>query len=80
MTDEGILAGKAGFQKADLMDYGSLYGMGSYFGQDYTAFGLMRVAKLTEENLITGSRYSPLPGQAAPGAEPLRPSACEGRP
>src|SRR3954452_16400891 len=38
MTAEGILAGKAGFQKADLMDYGSLYGMGSYFGQDYTAF------------------------------------------
>ena len=32
MTAEGILAGKAGFQKADLMDYGSLYGMGSYFG------------------------------------------------
>ena len=27
-----IVAGKAGFQKADLMDYGSLYGMGSYFG------------------------------------------------
>jgi len=50
-TAEGILAGKAGFQKADLMDYGSLYGMGSYFGQDYTAFGLMRLAKLTEENL-----------------------------
>src|SRR3984893_15039050 len=50
MTAEGILAGKAGFQKADLMDYGSLYGMGSYFGQDYTAFGLMRLAKLTEGN------------------------------
>jgi hypothetical protein len=31
--DRRILAGKAGFQKADLMDYGSLYGMGSYFGR-----------------------------------------------
>ena len=26
MTDDDIVAGKAGFQKADLMDYGSLYG------------------------------------------------------
>jgi nitric oxide reductase subunit B len=31
MTGDDIVAGKAGFQKADLMDYGSLYGMGSYF-------------------------------------------------
>lgn len=30
MTDQDIVAGKGGFQKADLMDYGSLYGMGSY--------------------------------------------------
>lgn len=30
MTAADIAAGKAGFQKADLMDYGSLYGMGSY--------------------------------------------------
>ena len=37
MTAEDIAAGKAGFQKADLMDYGSLYGMGSYYGEDYTA-------------------------------------------
>ena len=51
MTDDDIVAGKAGFQKADLMDYGSLYGMGSYFGQDYTAFALVRLAALTEENL-----------------------------
>jgi nitric oxide reductase subunit B len=28
MTGPDIQAGKAGFQKADLMDYGSLYGMG----------------------------------------------------
>ena len=51
MTGDDIVAGKAGFQKADLMDYGSLYGMGSYFGQDYTAFALVRLARLTEENL-----------------------------
>ena len=51
MTGDDILAGKGGFQKADLMDYGSLYGMGSYFGQDYTAFGLMRLATLTENGL-----------------------------
>ena len=51
MTDGDIVAGKSGFQKADLMDYGSLYGMGSYFGQDYTAFALMRLANLTEDKL-----------------------------
>ena len=56
MTSDDILAGKAGFQKADLMDYGSLYGMGSYFGQDYTAWGLMRLAHLTEDAL-GGTRY-----------------------
>jgi nitric oxide reductase subunit B len=37
MSAANVEAGKAGFQKADLMDYGSLYGMGSYFGEDYTA-------------------------------------------
>ena len=30
MTAADIVAGKGGFQRADLMDYGSLYGMGSY--------------------------------------------------
>lgn len=29
MTRDDIVAGKSGFQQADLMDYGSLYGMGS---------------------------------------------------
>src|ERR1700730_8746208 len=51
MTAADIQEGKAGFQKADLMDYGSLYGMGSYFGEDYTAAYLVRLAILTEENL-----------------------------
>jgi nitric oxide reductase subunit B len=45
-----IEVGKAGFQKADLMDYGSLYGMGSYFGEDYTAANLVRLATLTQDN------------------------------
>ncbi|HZZ60496.1 MAG TPA: hypothetical protein VFE63_04895 [Roseiarcus sp.] len=33
LTASDIVAGKAGFQKADLMDYGSLYGMGSHYGK-----------------------------------------------
>jgi nitric oxide reductase subunit B len=33
MTAADIVSGKAGFQKADLMDYGSLYGMGSYLAK-----------------------------------------------
>ena len=36
------------------MDYGSLYGMGPYFGQDYTAFVLIRLVRLTEEQLSRG--------------------------
>lgn len=51
MSAVDIQAGKAGFQKADLMDYGSLYGMGSYFGEDYTAQNLVRLATLTEDNI-----------------------------
>jgi nitric oxide reductase subunit B len=53
---EDLFAGKAGFQKADLMDYGSLYGMGSYFGEDYTASVLVRLATLTEDN-VARARY-----------------------
>lgn len=49
MTSSDIVAGKAGFQKADLMDYGSLYGMGSYFGDDYTAKYLVELGALTRE-------------------------------
>ena len=48
MTADDILAGKVGFQKADLMDYGSLYGMGSYYGQDFTAWTLIRLAGMVE--------------------------------
>ena len=51
MSAADIQAGKAGFQKADLMDYGSLYDMGSYFGEDYTAAYLVRLATLTEDSI-----------------------------
>ena len=64
MSAADIVAGKAGFQKADLMDYGSLYGMGSYFGEDYTAANLVRLAKLTEVGIAeakTGKAFADLP-------------------
>ena len=51
MTADDIAAGKGGFQKADLMDYGSIYGMGSYFGEDYTASTLVRLGVLTKQSL-----------------------------
>ncbi|MDE3208605.1 MAG: nitric oxide reductase, partial [Pseudomonadota bacterium] len=51
MTKKDIIQGKAAFQQADLMDYGSLYGMGSYFGEDYTAQYLVSLGKITETNL-----------------------------
>jgi nitric oxide reductase subunit B len=66
MTAADIQAGKAGFQKADLMDYGSLYGMGSYFGEDYTADNLVRLAQLTEANIAAAR--SPVAG-ALPAAQ-----------
>jgi nitric oxide reductase subunit B len=51
MTGDDIAAGKGGFQKADLMDYGSLYGMGSYYGEDYTASILVRLGTATQNNV-----------------------------
>jgi len=51
MTADDLLAGKGGFQKADLMDYGSLYGMGSYYGEDYTASILVRLGTATQNNV-----------------------------
>jgi nitric oxide reductase subunit B len=60
MTAEDVTAGKAGFQKADLMDYGSLYGMGSYFGEDYTADNLTRIAELTATNIAQARYGKPL--------------------
>ncbi|MCW8409882.1 cbb3-type cytochrome c oxidase subunit I [Legionella sp. PATHC035] len=51
MTAEDIIEGKAGFQRADLMDYGSLYGMGSYFGEDYTAKYLVSLGRIIEDKI-----------------------------
>ncbi|MGG1947477.1 cbb3-type cytochrome c oxidase subunit I [Trinickia sp. NRRL B-1857] len=51
MTAQDIEDGKASFQRADLMDYGSIYGMGSYFGEDYTAEYLLRLGQVTADNL-----------------------------
>lgn len=53
MTESDIVDGKAGFQRADLMDFGSIYGMGSYFGEDYTALYLVELGRKTEENIAT---------------------------
>lgn len=60
MTESDITAGKAGFQKADLMDYGSLYGMGSYFGEDYTAKYLVRLGQIVESELALQRFSQPL--------------------
>jgi nitric oxide reductase subunit B len=64
MSAEDIQAGKSGFQKADLMDYGSLYGMGSYFGPDYTAEYLVRLGALTEENIAKSTDEQMLTGSS----------------
>src|SRR5689334_18999903 len=56
MTAKDIDDGKASFQRADLMDYGSIYGMGSYFGEDYTAEYLVRLGQLTQDN-VAQQRY-----------------------
>ncbi len=60
MTGADIVAGKGGFQRADLMDYGSLYGMGSYYGEDYTAEYLVRLGRRTEEAIATARYGKPL--------------------
>ena len=69
MTNDDIVAGKGGFQKADLMDYGSLYGMGSYYGEDYTASTLVRLGTETQNNVrlaTTGQAFAALtPDQQA---------------
>src|SRR6476619_1118646 len=58
MSVDDIAAGKGGFQKADLMDYGSIYGMGSYFGEDYAASTLVRLGVLTKQSLAQSSGQS----------------------
>src|SRR5665213_1556786 len=65
MTGDQIVAGKAGFQKADLMDYGSLYGMGSYYGEDYTASILVRLGTATQNNVAIARFGKPFTGLSA---------------
>jgi nitric oxide reductase subunit B len=78
MTADDIIAGKGGFQKADLMDYGSIYGMGSYFGEDYTASTLVRLGVLTKQSLA-GSGQTP-PATKAPGNKSLAETGPAGTP
>jgi hypothetical protein len=65
MTGNDILAGKAGFQKADLMDYGSLYGMGSYYGEDYTASTLLHLATAMQNNIALARYGKPFSSSTA---------------
>ncbi|HJR33035.1 MAG TPA: cbb3-type cytochrome c oxidase subunit I, partial [Pseudomonas sp.] len=69
MTRTDIVAGKSGFQKADLMDYGSLYGMGSYFGEDFTAEYLVRLGTKVRDNLAL-ARYGKRFAQVEPALQP----------
>ena len=77
MSADDIIAGKGGFQKADLMDYGSIYGMGSYFGEDYTASTLVRLGVLTKQSL---AKSGTPPRTAAPGNKSLATSGPAGSP
>lgn len=70
MSYDDIVAGKSGFQQADLMDYGSLYGMGSYFGEDYTAQYLVQLGKTVQDNLAQaryGKSFAALSEDQQPG-------------
>jgi nitric oxide reductase subunit B len=78
MTADDIVAGKGGFQKADLMDYGSIYGMGSYFGEDYTASALVRLGVLTKQGL-SSSAVTP-PNTKSPGNKSLATTGPGGTP
>ncbi len=76
MTDDDIVAGKGGFQKADLMDYGSLYGMGSYYGEDYTASTLVRLGTATRNNIALARYGKPFVTPHARTSRPRRPRSC----
>lgn len=76
MSYDDIVAGKSGFQKADLMDYGSLYGMGSYFGQDYTAEYLVQLGQEVRENLAR-TRYGKPFAQVDPALQPALTQAMQ---
>ncbi len=65
MTNADVFEGKAGFQRADLMDYGSIYGMGSYYGEDYTANTLVRLGTVTKDE-VAKSRFGKTLGALSP--------------
>ena len=48
-TKDDVRDGKAVFQRTDLMDFGSLYGNGAYFGPDWGDDYLVRQARLVGE-------------------------------
>ena len=81
MTNDDIVAGKGGFQKADLMDYGSLYGMGSYYGEDYTASTLVRLGTATQNNVAlatTGKAFASLTADQQAAATAAMQRALQG--
>ena len=81
LTNADIVAGKGGFQKADLMDYGSLYGMGSYYGEDYTASTLVRLGTVTRENIAqarTGKAFATLTADEQASATTAMQRALQG--
>jgi len=68
-TRDDIVAGKAVFQRTDLMDFGSLYGNGAYFGPDWTTDYLDRTSSSLHESKAQarfGATYGSLnPAQRA---------------
>ena len=50
-TKQQIIMGKYYFQKYGLMDYGSIEGMGSYFGIDFTGYTLRLFQDYTAKHL-----------------------------
>ena len=77
LSKSGIIAGKAGFQAADLMDYGSLYGVGSYFGEDYTAANLVELATRTEDSLAQAAFNKPFARLTSSAAGIAQPADAE---
>lgn len=65
MTADDIFLGKEGFQKAGLMDFGSLYGMGSYFGEDYTATYVVALGEEITKQLANNYYKKPLENLSA---------------
>jgi len=66
-TKDDIVAGKAVFQRTDLMDFGSLYGNGAYFGPDWGTDYLHREGQIVREfdaRQGSGSSYESLNSDA----------------